>query len=258
MVIVRVGVMCVINPRQGKPGGAAAPAEAILLDENHNTAFPQRVSSQSIKTHIVNADTSITTQDLYVGNLHTSNIDFGGTGKKFILDNGTSGENTIPLKVKFRYPYSRGEGYITSDAEWDGNGYTVTLDTSTADQQEDIYTTATSDNTYIEYGTFRVSKFGICELYGHLKYSETGGWRNNNAAVEVSIPQKYFPKAKQINQILWSDNSRSENNRSICIALKKNSTSLKICALDPEYPFGDLLLQSDDRGRGYFHFTWAL
>lgn len=246
---------CVINPRQGKPGGTAAPAEAILLDENHNTAFPQRVSSQSIETHTVNADTSITTQDLYVRNLHTPNIDFGGDGKNFILNNGTSGD-TIPLKIKFRYPYSNGEGYITSEAVWDDSGYTVTLDTSTPAQQADIYDTSSND-TYINYN-FRVSKFGICELYGYLKYSETGGWKNNDASVIVSIPQEYFPKAEQINQTLWSDNSRNQNNRSICIALRNLMSSLKICTLDPTTPFGDLLEPPLGDRRGYFHFTWAL
>ena len=248
-------IVCVINPREGKPGGAINEAEAIILDENHNTVLPKTVFAQNaeitehIHSNTLKTDTSITTKDLYVTNLHTNSIDFGGNGNRFLLDNGISG-NTIPLKVKFKYPWSN--AYVTSNTPtYTNNSYELIID---ATDSTDIVSKLNQIGTKLNWN-FRVSKFGICELWGELKKNGYSAWTTDASETisSTNISTNYYPKQQYINQVLWVDNSRTENNRSICITLIRNSNNLTIKNAS-DHAFDDLLTNN----RVYFKFMWAL
>ena len=80
---------CVINPHVGTKEFANTGAEAILLDNEHNTQFPGTLTCNK---------------------LVTSDFSLNGNGKKFILNNGASGAS-IPLRTKI----TCGNTYISKE-----------------------------------------------------------------------------------------------------------------------------------------------
>ena len=90
---------CVINPCIGDKEFANTGAEAVLLDDKHNTQFPGTVTCKK---------------------LETDEFSLNGDPNRFMLGNGISGSN-IPLRTELKI--SNNTFTSTSNANWKNNGY---------------------------------------------------------------------------------------------------------------------------------------
>lgn len=138
---------CVINPCIGDKEFANTGAEAVLLDDKHNTQFPGTVTCKK---------------------LETDEFSLNGDPNRFILGNGISGNN-IPLRSEVKI----GKTFTSqSNAQWNSNGYYLSNVNIPVE-----YSTLTLYNTSYSHssGTLTVSPTSSNGDKYEFKYRTIGG-----------------------------------------------------------------------------------